>query len=73
MEFSSWPIEELKALAMVYLKHKQHRKAQALRTEMQLRLQDHDDLVLKQLSEQLDVSNVVSLTERIFGRHKQTA
>ena len=73
MEFSSWPVEELKALAVVYVKHKQPHKAHALRSEMERRLQQREDVVLQQLFEQLDSSNVISLTERLFGRRKQSA
>ena len=73
MEFSSWPVEELKALAIVYVKHKQHQKACALRNELAIRLKEKEDPRLKQLFDQLNSSNVTSLTERIFGRAKWLA
>jgi trans-2-enoyl-CoA reductase len=70
MEFSSWPVEELEALARVYLKHKQFQKAQPLRIELASRLQTNENDSVRQLFEQLDDSNVVSLTDRIFGKKK---
>jgi hypothetical protein len=70
MEFSNWPVEELEALARVYLKHKQLHRAQALRVELASRLQTNESDSVRQLFEQLDDTKVVSLTDRIFGRKK---
>ncbi len=70
MDFSNWPVEELEALARVYVKHKQFQKAQPLRIELASRLQSSESESVRQLFEQLDDSKVVSLTDRIFGRKK---
>jgi hypothetical protein len=70
MEFSSWPVEELEALARVYLKHKQFQKAQPLRIELASRLQTNESDSVRQLFKQLDDTKVVSLTDRIFGKKK---
>jgi hypothetical protein len=70
MEFSNWPVEELEALARVYLKHKQFHRAQTLRVELASRLEETESDSVRQLFEQLDYSKVISLTDRIFGKKK---
>ena len=70
MEFSSWPVEELEALARVYLKHKQLHRAQTLRVELASRLEETENDSVRELFEQLDDSKVISLTDRIFGKRK---
>jgi uncharacterized protein YpbB len=73
MDFSHWSVEELEALGMVYLKHKQLHKAQTLRNELERRLEFIDNQNLKMLVDRLDSKNVVSLTDRIFARLKKLA
>lgn len=72
MEFSTWPVEELEALARVYVKHKQFHRAQGLRTELENRIKEAngESRNLSILFDQLDTSNVVSLTDRLLGRAK---
>jgi hypothetical protein len=70
MEFSSWPVEELEALARVYVKHKQLHLAQPLRIELANRLETSESDSVRQLFDQLDNSKIVSLTDRIFGKKK---
>lgn len=72
MEFSTWPVEELEALARVYVKHKQFHRAKGLRIELENRIQqtNGESRNLRILFEQLDSSNVVSLTDRLLGRAK---
>jgi hypothetical protein len=68
MELSSWPQEELEALALVYIKHKRVHKAAALRQEIGNRLSQPEAAAnqeLQQIFAQLDDSNVVSLGARV--------
>ncbi len=73
MEFSNWQIEELKALAHVYIKHRQPHKAQALRSELGRRLEQNHDEHVRILVDQLECGTVLSLTDRIFQRLKKLA
>jgi hypothetical protein len=73
MNFAQWSIEELEALANVYLKHKQIHKAQPLRRELQRRLTLVNRESLRVLVDRLDRKNMLSLTERILGRLKKLA
>jgi hypothetical protein len=73
MDFSQWSVEELEALGMVYLKHKQLQKAQTLRSELERRLELIENANLRSLADRLDCKNVASLSDIIFARLKRLA
>lgn len=78
MDLSNWQQSELESLARVYIKHKQLRKASAVRAEIAQRLQEMDetDSGLQQVLAELDSSNVVSLIDRVSmfaARFKESA
>ena len=75
MELWEWEQADIEALAKVYIKRKELRRANAVRIEIAARLRkqsENKDNVLEQLYADLDESNVISMTDRIAGFAEQT-